>query len=653
MQAIRKACGVCIVLMMTASAAFICGSAGAVPRTSFNGDFESPTGLGGWSTSVGTGNTVELSQAAYASWSHSLHIVKGANSNLARAVSPKVALDYWSNYSLSLRFLLPNVTENAVLLVDDGRIYVTVSTIGDTLLRFYCPTLAANIIVTQGSWHWLTMQVHPVVGSYGFYDVILDGVAVSHNMGFKTSPTMSFATGTDASTSRKVTGQLYLDDIMYNGNPGKYAESFNDGSISDWTVSLGTNSIIQTSGDYCSSPPYSLWVHFVGAKAVATSPPIACDFSSDYNVAFSYFEAMGGSPTIVYNDGRVELRQSSGSLYYKNSAGTYVSMGPLPDIWPPMHKFEISVQPGATPTPNFVLTVDGSLWGTYPLKSTAGSDRITLGTDPSPSKKYSGNAYWDDICVGNGILQTDSDNDGIPDQVEVAQGTDPYAVGKWAVVFSGGGAYYDSTQLPFEWQIDQATMTLHQFGFTDASIRELSLTKSYSDPDNDGINDIDMTSSRANLQSSLAWVAANSDADDVVFILLVDHGDYVGNNGRFQIGSEYVMDYEFASWVAPISSRLMTVVIDCCNSGMWIDDLAGPGRMVFTATNSGGTTMAGWPFSGTYFSEPFFKAIAQGSSLEDSFQYACQMIQENWASRMSQYPVMSDFDSTAQAFVWC
>lgn len=652
----RKSLGLFVVLMMTASGVFVFGNAEAVVSTSSEEDFESPSGMSGWTSTVGTGNVVGLSEAAYASPVDSLHIVKGVNSNLARATSPKIALDYWSDYTLSLKFMLPNVTENAMLLVDDGRIYVTVSTIGSTLLRFYCPTLSANIPVAQGAWHWLTLQVHPVVGGSGSYDVILDGVAVDHNKGFKAGPTMTIATGTDASTSRKVNGELYIDDIKYNGNPGAYLDDLNDGSISDWTTSVGRGSLVEVSTSYPASTPYGLHVYYLGTMARATTPSIPCDFSADYYVQFYFFAVSGAGPMIAYDDGMIELRVVSQTLYAKNSAGTYTLVGALTSISPPMHKFSLHGEPSLA-TPSFSVAVDGASLGVFEMKSGTAAGKITVGSDPSPSKKDSGHGYWDDFAVSNGPLVPDTDHDGLFDVIEVGRmGTDPYGSAKWAILLSGGSQYQPDllSQPSFEWQIDQAILVLQCYGFTDSSIQALSLTRTFSDPDGDGINDIDGTSSRTNLQSSVEYVAARSDADDVVFIYLVDHGDAYGSGGitygRINIGPENLLDSELASWTSQISCRLMVVVIDCCNSGLWIDDFAGPGRMVFTAANSGGVTNAGDPFTGTFFSEPFFQAIGQGESLEDAFDYSTRRIDEN--TRYHQYPVMSDWDTSKECYIW-
>ena len=238
----------------------------------------------------------------------------------------------------------------------------------------------------------------------------------------------------------------------------------------------------------------------------------------------------------------------------------------------------------------------------------------------------------------------DWDADGLTDSQEQQLGTDPYGYQKWAVIATGG--YTDLTwQTNFENQADEACRVLHGLGVDDAHMYYMSFATVKRDADKDRKNDIDALTTKANIQYALqTWLASKSDADDRVFIYLVDHGGYYSNTqiGYFCIGNEVLDDTELDAWANSVVCHNMTFVIDCCNSGYFLSDLTDGGtltnRLAIAASDmiTGTLTYQDW----TLFSHTFFQSLASGESMEGAFNLAytnaCYM------SHNREIPMMSD-----------
>lgn len=110
------------------------------------------------------------------------------------------------------------------------------------------------------------------------------------------------------------------------------------------------------------------------------------------------------------------------------------------------------------------------------------------------------------------------------------------------------------------------------------------------DLDNDGINDINLSATKANIQQTLNTLARKLKEDDHLFIYVIDHG---GTQNK-TTGSSYIclwnyeqlLDTELARMLTPITSKYVNVnvVLGQCYSGGFIDDLTKVGCVVATAS---------------------------------------------------------------------
>lgn len=89
---------------------------------------------------------------------------------------------------------------------------------------------------------------------------------------------------------------------------------------------------------------------------------------------------------------------------------------------------------------------------------------------------------------------------------------------------------------------------------------------------------------RDGFQKALAREAAGTSP---LWIVLIGHGTDDGRDARFNLRGPDVTARELAEWLAPVKRPV--AVVNCASaSGPFVNALSGPGRVVVTATRSGG-----------------------------------------------------------------
>ncbi len=192
-----------------------------------------------------------------------------------------------------------------------------------------------------------------------------------------------------------------------------------------------------------------------------------------------------------------------------------------------------------------------------------------------------------------------------------------------AIIVSGGGPFsgnnlWDATQMAANFGF----RCLSYQGFTKETIYYLSSNTNL-DLDNNGLaDDVDGDSTVENLKIAITnWAA---DADSLI-LYLIDHG---GDNTFRMSGTETLSVYDLDDWLTELQQTMegkITIVYDACESGSFLEGLAGPKRTVITSTSPGES--AYFVNQGSVsFSNYFWTHIFNGLSVEEAFELAAQSI---------------------------
>ena len=112
------------------------------------------------------------------------------------------------------------------------------------------------------------------------------------------------------------------------------------------------------------------------------------------------------------------------------------------------------------------------------------------------------------------------------------------------------------------------------------------IVSSPQDLDFDGVDDIDYSATKANLDKVISDLSAKVTDKDQVFIYVIDHGGYDDVKGESFIclwNLEFLYASEFAGMLDSLKTPFINVVLGQCNSGGFVSHLEKPGRVIATA----------------------------------------------------------------------
>jgi hypothetical protein len=113
--------------------------------------------------------------------------------------------------------------------------------------------------------------------------------------------------------------------------------------------------------------------------------------------------------------------------------------------------------------------------------------------------------------------------------------------------------------------------------------------------------------------------------DDVLYVVLLGHGNYDGTAARFNLPGPDITASEFNSLLRKVPVRNAVFVNTASSSGPFVEYLSGPGRTVITATRSGAeqyTTLFGGYFVEAFSSEEADADKNKRVSMLEAFLYA-------------------------------
>jgi hypothetical protein len=95
-------------------------------------------------------------------------------------------------------------------------------------------------------------------------------------------------------------------------------------------------------------------------------------------------------------------------------------------------------------------------------------------------------------------------------------------------------------------------------------------------------------STRETVDKTLTDLAARARANDAVIILLIGHGSFDGRQAAFNLPGPDLTPADFSRLLGKFASQRVAFINTAASSGAFLPAVAGPGRVVVTATKTGG-----------------------------------------------------------------
>ena len=132
-------------------------------------------------------------------------------------------------------------------------------------------------------------------------------------------------------------------------------------------------------------------------------------------------------------------------------------------------------------------------------------------------------------------------------------------------------------------------------------------------------------STREEIQKAIDAFAKSATADDAVYIVLIGHGSFDGQNARFNLPGPDMNAGDFNALIKKLPAKQLVFVNAASASGPFVESLSGPGRTIITATRSGAEHYA--TLFGGFFVDAFTSTDAdqdknQRVTMLEAFRFA-------------------------------
>jgi hypothetical protein len=132
-------------------------------------------------------------------------------------------------------------------------------------------------------------------------------------------------------------------------------------------------------------------------------------------------------------------------------------------------------------------------------------------------------------------------------------------------------------------------------------------------------------STREEIQKAIDAFAKSATAEDAVYIVLIGHGSFDGQNARFNLPGPDMNAADFNGLIKRLPTKRLVFVNASSASGPFVEGLSAPGRTIITATRSGAEHYA--TLFGGYFVDAFTSAEAdqdknQRVTMLEAFRFA-------------------------------
>jgi hypothetical protein len=143
----------------------------------------------------------------------------------------------------------------------------------------------------------------------------------------------------------------------------------------------------------------------------------------------------------------------------------------------------------------------------------------------------------------------------------------------------------------------------------------------------------DAAATREGVTKALNAVAAKADEQDTVVVVLFGHGTYATKIAKFNLTGPDMTPQDFGALLTKMRSKRVVLVNTTSASAPFVEALSGPGRVIVSATRTGGemfATLFGGPFV-----EAFSNEAADGDrdgkvSILEAFDYAKRAVADSY-----------------------
>ncbi len=158
----------------------------------------------------------------------------------------------------------------------------------------------------------------------------------------------------------------------------------------------------------------------------------------------------------------------------------------------------------------------------------------------------------------------------------------------------------------------------------------------------------DKQSTRAGVEKAFADLVAKTKPADGVFVLLLGHGSFNGTQAAFNLPGPDLTVEEWAKLLGKLPAQRVAFVNTSSSSGAFLPAIAAPGRVVITATKTGGER------NETQFPEYFVAAFNDAAadrdrnghvSVAEAFEYAKAKVVQAFQQKgllLTEHAVMDD-----------
>lgn len=99
---------------------------------------------------------------------------------------------------------------------------------------------------------------------------------------------------------------------------------------------------------------------------------------------------------------------------------------------------------------------------------------------------------------------------------------------------------------------------------------------------------LDSEASKSDVRAAVDWLVSSEDANDTVLFYFSGHGDPDGYLGPYDAyyARTWISSRELSSWLSPLESERVVIILDTCYAGKYERELSGSGRVVLLSSRA-------------------------------------------------------------------